>query len=96
MTGVLTDSLVDWSVDDESSKDSDQDDRETDEGSVDQHDRVLVRHLGHAVVVEAQACQSDDLQTKKRYLIKILDLGRKKSVEVDELKFCSIKRKLRS
>lgn len=39
---VLTDSLVDWSVDDEPSKDSNQDDGEADEGAVDQHDRVLV------------------------------------------------------
>lgn len=54
------DSLVDWSVDDESGEDSNQDDGEADEGSVDQHDRVLVRDLRHAVVVEAQACQSDD------------------------------------
>lgn len=65
MTETLTDSLVDWSVDDESSKDSDQDDGESNEGSVDQHDRVLVGNLGHAVVVKSQACQSDDLQARK-------------------------------
>lgn len=54
------DSLVDWSVDNEASEDSDQDDGEANESSVDQHDRVLVWHLRHAVVVETQACQSDD------------------------------------
>jgi hypothetical protein len=57
-----TKSLVDWSVHHVSSEEGDQDDRETDEGSIDQHDLVLVVHLAERVVVKTQTCQGDDLR----------------------------------
>lgn len=62
---ILTESLVNGSVHDVAGEKGNQDDGETNESSIDQHDRVLVIVFSHTVVVETQACKGDDLKADK-------------------------------
>lgn len=68
----VTDSLVNWSVHDVASEQSDEDDCVTDEGSIDKHNVVTIIEFIQAVVVQDHARDGDDLEKSTKNWIKFM------------------------
>lgn len=75
-----TKSLVDGRVHNVTGKQGNQNDGEADECSIDKHDSVLICVLSHAVVVQHQACDCDDLRNKENIHEFAIELDRQKLV----------------